>query len=178
MKRFLSFLSVLVVVLSSLYVAVSADNNDPVTLNVFNWGEYISDGSEDSLDVNAEFEKYYEQKYGVKMTVNYSNYDTNETMYAKLKAGGANYDVITPSDYMISRLIKEDMLEKLNFDNIPNIDLIADEYRQKCTCRRIRRRTKSNANLEISEWTKMSCTTVQLQFFSVFPLTNLEKSSK
>ena len=107
-------------VLSSLCVAVSADNNDPVTLNVFNWGEYISDGSEDSLDVNAEFEKYYEQKYGVKMTVNYSNYDTNETMYAKLKAGGANYDVITPSDYMISRLIKEDMLEKLNFSNIPN----------------------------------------------------------
>ena len=107
-------------VLSSLCVAVSADNNDPVTLNVFNWGEYISDGSEDSLDVNAEFEKYYEQKYGVKMTVNYSNYDTNETMYAKLKAGGANYDVITPSDYMISRLIKEDMLEKLDFSNIPN----------------------------------------------------------
>ena len=56
--------------------------------------------------------------------------------------------------------------------------LTADEYKQKCTCRRIRRRTKANANLEISEWTKMSCTTVQLQIFSVFPLTNLEKSSK
>ena len=56
--------------------------------------------------------------------------------------------------------------------------LNADEYKQKCTCRRIRRRTKANANLEISEWTKTSCTTVQLQIFSVFPLTNLEKSSK
>ena len=56
--------------------------------------------------------------------------------------------------------------------------LTADEYKQKCTCRRIRRRTKANANLEISEWTKTSCTTVQLQIFSVFPLTNLEKSSK
>ena len=56
--------------------------------------------------------------------------------------------------------------------------LTADEYRQKCTCRRIRRRTKANANLEISKWTKMSCTTVQLQIFSVFSLTNLEKSSK
>lgn len=59
-----------------------------------------------------------------------------------------------------------------------NLTTYRRRIQAKCTCRRIRRRTKANANLEISEWTKMSCTTVQLQIFSVFPLTNLEKSSK
>lgn len=93
------------------------------TLNVYNWGEYISDGSEDSLDVN----KYFEKLTGIK--VNYTNFDSNEDMYAKLKSGGANYDVITPSDYMIERLADEGLLEKLNMDNIPNFKYISDEYK-------------------------------------------------
>ena len=93
------------------------------TLNVYNWGEYISDGSEDSLDVN----KYFEKLTGIK--INYTNFDSNEDMYAKLKSGGANYDVITPSDYMIERLADEGLLEKLNMDNIPNFKYISDEYK-------------------------------------------------
>ena len=93
------------------------------TLNVYNWGEYISDGSDDTLDVNAEFEK----RYGI--TVIYSNYESNENMYNKLSSGGANYDVIIPSDYMIARLVEEDMLEELDFSNIPNYKYIVDKYK-------------------------------------------------
>ena len=93
------------------------------TINVYNWGEYISDGSEGTIDVNAEFEK----EYGIK--VNYTNFDSNENMYNKLKSGGANYDVIIPSEYMIAKLISEDMLAELDFTNIPNYKYILPKYK-------------------------------------------------
>lgn len=94
-----------------------------ITINVYNWGEYISDGSEENtLNVNAEFTKLT----GIK--VNYTNYATNEELYAKLKGGGASYDIIIPSDYMISRMIHENMLQKLDFDNIPNFKYITDTF--------------------------------------------------
>lgn len=93
------------------------------TLTVFNWGEYLSDGSDDMMDVNAEFE----QLTGIK--VNYVNFETNEDMYAKIKGGGSNYDVIIPSDYMIARMAKEGMLEKLDFSRIPNYKYISEDYK-------------------------------------------------
>lgn len=93
------------------------------SINVYNWGEYISDGSEGSLDVNKEFTK----KYGIK--VNYTMFDSNENMYNKLQSGGANYDVIIPSEYMIARLIEEDMLLELDFSNIPNYKYILPKYK-------------------------------------------------
>ncbi|MEG2596878.1 MAG: spermidine/putrescine ABC transporter substrate-binding protein [Oscillospiraceae bacterium] len=92
------------------------------TLTVYNWGEYISDGSEDTLDTIAEFEK----KFNV--DVQYDMYATNEEMYTKLKSGAVNYDVIIPSDYMISRMIKEDMLEKLDKKNMPNTQNIMKKF--------------------------------------------------
>lgn len=86
-----------------------------VSINVYNWGEYIPDGSEEGvLNLNDEFTKLT----GIK--VNYSTYATNEELYAKLKGGGSSYDIIIPSDYMISRMIKEDMLEPLDMSKIPN----------------------------------------------------------
>lgn len=99
------------------------------TLYVYNWGEYISDGSEGSLDVNSEFEKYYLETYGEKIKINYSTYSSNEDMYAKISSGAANYDVIIPSDYMIERLIRENLLSKLDFANIPNYDYISDSFK-------------------------------------------------
>ncbi|EKV56808.1 ABC transporter substrate-binding protein [Brachyspira hampsonii] len=84
-----------------------------LSVNVYNWGEYISDGSDGSLDVN----KVFEELTGVK--VNYSTFASNEEMYVKLKVGGIQYDVIIPSDYMIERLIRENLVRKLNFNNIP-----------------------------------------------------------
>ena len=98
--------------------------DDNISINVYNWGEYISTGAEEgTLNVNAEFTKLT----GIK--VNYTNYATNEELYAKLKGGGATYDVIIPSDYMISKMIKENMVQKLNFDNIPNFSYIMDNFR-------------------------------------------------
>jgi spermidine/putrescine transport system substrate-binding protein len=94
------------------------------TLNVYNWGEYIAPNS-DGVGVNVVRE--FEDLTGIR--VNYSTYDSNEDMYAKLSGGGASYDVIIPSDYMISRLIKEDMLQKLNLNAIPNSKYILDDYK-------------------------------------------------
>ena len=94
-----------------------------VELSVYNWGYYISDGSDGTIDVNEEFERLT----GIKIV--YDNYDSNESLYAKLSGGGADYDVIIPSDYMIGRLISEGMLAELNFDNIPNYKYISDKYK-------------------------------------------------
>ncbi len=94
-----------------------------LSINVYNWGEYIPDGSDvDVLNLNGEFTKLT----GIK--VNYTTYATNEELYAKLKGGGASYDIIIPSDYMISRMIHEDMLEPLNLDNIPNRKYIMEKF--------------------------------------------------
>ena len=101
--------------------ACSDGGGDTVTLYVYNWGEYMSDGSEGTPDVNEMFEEWYYETYGVKVEVNYSTYSSNESMYAKLSSGSVSYDVVVPSDYMIQRLIAEDMLAELNFDNIPHI---------------------------------------------------------
>ncbi|MFA9381826.1 MAG: PotD/PotF family extracellular solute-binding protein, partial [Acetanaerobacterium sp.] len=134
MKRLLSAIAVLGM---ALVCAVPVMGNDTIgegelydrfqgqgmTLNVFNWGEYISDGSDDSLNINAEFEA----RTGIK--VQYSTFASNEELYAKLKSGGSQYDVIIPSDYMISRMIKEDMLEELDYSLIPNFSMIMDEFK-------------------------------------------------
>lgn len=93
-------------------------------INVFNWGEYISDSYEDGLiDVNKEFEKLT----GIK--VNYVTFESNEDMYAKLKTGGASYDIVIPSDYMIERLISEDMLQKFDPTELPNYHYIDEQYK-------------------------------------------------
>ena len=97
-----------------------------LSINVYNWGEYISTGADEgTLDVNGEFEKL------TGITVNYTNYATNEELYAKLKGGGAAYDVIIPSDYMISKMIKEKMIQPLDFSNIPNFEYIMENFRNQ-----------------------------------------------
>ena len=91
-----------------------------ISINVYNWGEYISDGSDDSMNVNKEFEELT----GIKV-----NFATNEELYAKLKTGGVSYDVIIPSDYMVARMINEGMLSPINFDNVPNFKHISEEFK-------------------------------------------------
>ena len=99
-------------------------SGDHVTINVYNWGQYIADGSDDSLDIIEEFEKRYPN-----IKVNYQTYDSNETMYSKLVNGGITVDVIIPSDYMIARMRQEGMLLELDFDNIPNYQYIDETFR-------------------------------------------------
>ena len=105
---------------------VKGNSGDKITLNIYNWGQYISDGSDDCLDVIAAFEKAYPH-----IEVNYSTYESNEVMYTKLVGGGITVDLIIPSDYMIGRMIEENMLLELNFDNIPNIAHMDPEIMKK-----------------------------------------------
>ena len=138
MKKLILFLLSFLLLLLPLNVVAFADEDEiftdeqieyyanlglqGTTVNVYNWGEYISDGAEDSLNVVKEFERLTGAK------VNYTNYESNENMYSKLSGGGVSYDVIVPSDYMIGRLIEEDMLVKINWNNVPNLKYIAPEY--------------------------------------------------
>ncbi len=92
-------------------------------ITVYNWGEYISDGADGTIDVNREFEKLT----GIK--VNYLTFESNETMYSQVKNGGVKYDIIIPSDYMIQRLIKEKELQKIDTEKLSNYDLIDERYK-------------------------------------------------
>ena len=85
-------------------------------LYVYNWGEYIDE------DVISQFE----EETGI--TVVYDLFETNEEMYPVIEAGAVNYDVVCPSDYMIQKMRENDLLARLNFDNIPNIDQIDPAY--------------------------------------------------
>ena len=86
-------------------------------VNVCSWGEYID------TDLITQFE----EETGIR--VNYQTVESNETLYSLLKSGGADYDVVVPSDYMIAKLIEEDMLEELDYSNIPNYALIDERFK-------------------------------------------------
>ena len=103
--------------LFTVVLLTACQQDSRVALNVYNWGDYIDES------VIKDFEK----KYNIR--VNYDTFSTNEDMYVKIKAGGADYDVLFPSDYMIERMIKEDMLHKLDFTNIPNYKYIEDQFK-------------------------------------------------
>ena len=90
---------------------------DRPTLYVYNWGDYIDES------LIAEFEAE------TKMKVVYDTYATNEDMYVKMKSGGSTYDVIFPSDYMLTRMLEEDMLAKLDLLKIPNAQHIEERFR-------------------------------------------------
>ncbi len=109
-------------VLLGVLPAQAAAADETVTINVYNWGQYISDGSDDCLNIIAAFEDAFPN-----IKVNYTTFDSNETLYSKLKTGGVSYDVIIPSDYMIARLIDEGYLMELNYSNIPNFEAYVDD---------------------------------------------------
>ena len=104
------------VLLVTLIVTGHSVKSDRV-VNVCSWGEYI----DENLITR------FEEETGIR--VNYQTAESNEALYSLIKMGGADFDVIVPSDYMIARLIEEDMLAELDYDNIPNFDLIDDTYK-------------------------------------------------
>ena len=133
MKKFLSLIIALILVLSAFVIPVYAEDEifsaetieyyknlglQGKVLNVYNWGEYIDD---EEIDVVSEFERL------TGCDVNYTTFESNENMYSKLSGGGVSYDVIIPSDYMVERLISEDMLLPLDYNNIPNYDKYFDK---------------------------------------------------
>lgn len=118
MKKLLSLTLACLLVFSLTACGGEAGNTgDKQTINVYNWGEYIDQ------TVLDDFEK----ETGIK--VNYTTYASNEEMYSKIVSGAASYDVIIPSEYMISKMISEDLLAELDFSNIPNYKYIGEEYR-------------------------------------------------
>ena len=131
----MALLLLLTLTLSTLAACGKEDDEEApstgaLTLNVYNWGEYISDGFEGSYDTNAEFEAYYYAKTGQKVVVNYTTYATNEDMYAKLKSGAGNYDIIIPSDYMVEKMANEGMLYAFNpTETVENYQYIDEDFR-------------------------------------------------
>ena len=103
-------------VVVGMFMLGGAANSQRV-VNVCSWGEYIDESLIDQ----------FEEETGIR--VNYQTAESNEALYSLLKSGGGDYDVIVPSDYMIARLIEEDMLEELNYDSIPNFSLIDDRFK-------------------------------------------------
>ena len=86
-------------------------------LNIYNVGDYI----------DPELTEKFTEETGIEIV--YETYDTNEAMYQKLKSGSSKYDLIFPSDYMVDKLIDENMVEEINYDNIPNYSQIMDSFR-------------------------------------------------
>ena len=123
MKKMIALVLCMVMTLGC-FAGVASAKGDKVTLYVYNWGQYIAEGDDDSIDVIAAFEEAYPN-----IKVKYSTYDSNESMYAKLSGGGITVDVIIPSDYMIGRMRQEGMLQELNYDNIPNAQYIDPSFR-------------------------------------------------
>ena len=126
MKKVVTIVLVCALALSLAALSGCGESSDQVTLRVYNWGVNIADGSDDYIDVIELFEEAYPE-----IDVIYDTYETNEALYTRLAGGGVSYDVIIPSDYMIARMIREDMLLPLNFDNIPNYDLVDDTFKNQ-----------------------------------------------
>ena len=106
---------VLMIILSITIIVTGCGEKKP-SLNVYNWGDYID------TDVLDEFE----DEFGIRVV--YDTFATNEDLYVKLKQGGSRYDVIFPSDYMIERMIREDLIEKLDKNDIPNLNKIGESF--------------------------------------------------
>jgi len=113
MKRIISLLLCLFVI-----TALFTGCEKKTTIYVYNVGDYIDE------EVIELFEKEYPN-----IKVNYETFYTNEEMHAKVKSARTSYDVVFPSDYMVQRMIEEDMLNKINFENIPNYKNIGDEFK-------------------------------------------------
>jgi len=108
---------VFVLMFSVMLLLGGCSNDDQVVLNVFNWGDYIEPSVLES----------FTEETGIK--INYETYPSNEDMYLKIKSGGTQYDVIFPSDYMLEKMAKEDLLETIDLEKIPNYKHIGEAFK-------------------------------------------------
>ena len=115
MKKIISILMALVIVCLSVGSLAGCSGDEKGEVNVYFWAEYMALGQDGLKNVVDEFEK----ETGIK--VNLTTYDTNEELYNMLKQSNVSYDVICPSDYMVAKLVKENMLQPINFDNVQQI---------------------------------------------------------
>ena len=116
MKKLTALLCVLIMV-SGLFTGCGASKDSQTVLNIYNVGDYI----------DPDLIERFTEETGIEVV--YETYDTNEAMYQKLKNGSSKYDLIFPSDYMVDKLIEEEMVQEINYDNIPNYSQIMDSFK-------------------------------------------------
>lgn len=121
MKKLLQlFLAGMVVSFSLLSVVHSLNKSQGLagsdTLTIFNWGDYID------MDLINQFE----QETGIKVI--YETFDSNEAMLTKIQQGGTTYDIAIPSEYMIDKMLKEDLLIPLDHSKLPNLKNIDERF--------------------------------------------------
>lgn len=109
MSRVVPVCMVVLILAGGIFYGIRSKSSSDKQVIVYNWGEYIDP---ETLDM-------FEEETGIDVV--YEEYETNEIMYPKIQSGAIAYDVVCPSDYMIQRMIENDLLAELNFDNIPNI---------------------------------------------------------
>lgn len=117
LKKLLAVVSSLALTTSLFVGCGNSEENGKRVLNVFNYGDYI----------NEDLISKFEEETGI--DVIYNTYESNEIMYQKVKNSPGTYDLIFPSDYMVEKMIKEDMLEKIDFNNIPNFKYIGEDFK-------------------------------------------------
>ena len=121
-KLLMSALSILVICLGLLYsrnFIDSSNSEDKQTLTIFNWGEYI----------DPELIKKFEQETGI--SVIYETFDSNEALLTKVQSGSTPYDIIIPSDYMINKMRKLNLIKKLDHSKLEGLDNIDPQFLDK-----------------------------------------------
>ncbi len=113
MKKFTAIMLLAIIAITGL---TGCQKKNVPTVYVYNWGEYI----------DPEVRDLFEEETGIK--VEYDEFVENEDMYPVIKTGSVKYDVVCPSDYMIQKMLDEDMLAEINFDNVPNVKNIDPAY--------------------------------------------------
>lgn len=133
-KRYLPLAGALLILFSAALPACSAsETSDEIVLNVYNSADYIKESedeitSEEDKGLIEQFEDYCLETYNQKVRVNYSTFDTNENMLAELKTGKASYDLINCSDYVVQKMIREDMIIPFDDDSTPNYDKYVSRF--------------------------------------------------
>lgn len=118
-KRILPAVAISIILFIGISSNINMNNEDSNQLIIYNWGEYM----------DPDVITLFEEETGI--DVIYEEYETNESMYPKVASGAIAYDLVCPSDYMIERMIENDLLYEINFDNIPNIENIGDTYMEQ-----------------------------------------------
>jgi spermidine/putrescine transport system permease protein len=111
---------IVTIFLGGIFYGSRESNSSKNQVIVYNWGEYL----------DPEAIEMFEEETGIHVV--YEEYETNEIMYPKVQSGAIAYDVVCPSDYMVQRMIENDLLAEINFDNMPNIKYIDDVYMERC----------------------------------------------
>ena len=118
-RRIVPGILLLTLIFGGIYYGNKTATSGSEQLIVYNWGEYM----------DPEVISLFEDETGIQVI--YEEFETNEIMFPKIKAGAIAYDLVCPSDYMIQKMITNDLLAEINFDNIPNLENIGDVYMDK-----------------------------------------------